>query len=109
MREQFRPIVTNLTPVNVIGVPGLMLVLIAIALAFQFPEARWLIACGLAGGACIAVLLIKRRQHRSSDDDDLRSHGMLALEERRPPRDDSKSPHSPHGGAPLWAPARSTV
>ena len=79
MREQFRPIATNLTPVNVVGVPGLMLVLIAIALALQFPEARWLIAAGLAGGSCIAVLLIKRRQRRSSDDDDRWSHGVLGV------------------------------
>ena len=79
MHEQFRPIVTNLTPVNVIGIPGLMLVFIAIALALQFPEARWLIAGGLLGGAGIAVLLIKRRQRRSSDDEDRWSHGLLGV------------------------------
>jgi len=79
MTERLRPIATNLTPVNVIGVPGLMLVLIAIALAWQFPEAQWLIVGGLAGGAGIAFLLVKRRQHRSPDDDDRWSHGMLGV------------------------------
>ena len=79
MSERFRPIATNLTPVNVIGVPGLMLVLIAIALALQFPEARWLIAAGLIGGAAIATLLIRRRARRSSDDEDRWSHGVLGV------------------------------
>ena len=109
MREQFRPIVTNLTPVNVIGVPGLMLVLIAIALALQFPEARWLIAGGLAGGAGIAFLLIKRRQRRSSDDDNRRAHGMLALVDHETPRGE-QTPSNPFSrGVPLWPPARAEV
>lgn len=79
MREQFREIATNLTPVRVVGVPGLTLVLIAIALALQFPEARWLIASGLAGGAAIAAVLISRRRTRSIDDDDRWLHGMLGV------------------------------
>jgi len=105
MREQFRPIVTNLTPVNVIGVPGLTLVLIAIALALQFPEAQWLIAAGLVGGAAIACVLIKRRQHRSSDDDDRWSHGMLGVSHddthRRGPfePDRARSDRDPRRGA----------
>jgi hypothetical protein len=62
MREQFREIATNLTPVRVVGIPGLTLVLIAIALAMQFPEARWLIAAGVSGGAVIAAVLVRRRR-----------------------------------------------
>ena len=79
MRTPFRPIATNLTPVHVIGVPGLMLALVAIALALQFPEARWLIAAGLAGGTGVAARLIRRRARRSADDDDRWSHGMLGV------------------------------
>src|SRR5262252_7511533 len=79
MRDQFRDIATNLTPVRVVGVPGLTLVLIAVALALQFPEARWLIAGGLAGGAAVAAVLISRRRTRSIDDDDRWSHGMLGV------------------------------
>jgi hypothetical protein len=69
MREQFREIATNLTPVRVIGIPGLTLVLIAIALAMQFPEARWLIAAGICGGAVIAAVLVRRRRDEKSGDD----------------------------------------
>jgi hypothetical protein len=79
MRERFRPIATNLTPVNVVGIPGLALVAIAVALGWQFPEVQWLIAAGLTGGTAIAVLLIRRRAHRSSDDDDRWSHGTLGV------------------------------
>jgi hypothetical protein len=76
----FRPIPTNFTPVNVIGVPGLMLVLIAIALAWQFPEAQWLIAAGLAGGALVAVALIRRRAtHPFDNSNDPWSHDMLGV------------------------------
>src|SRR5579871_4530745 len=78
MPERFRPIATNLTPVNVVGIPGLMLVLIAIALAFQFPEARWLIAAGVLGGVAIAALLIQRRRRHSDDGDDP-WHGVLGV------------------------------
>jgi hypothetical protein len=62
MREQFRPITINFAPVNIVGIPGLMLVLIAIALAFQFPEARWLVLAGLVGGIVVAAALIARRR-----------------------------------------------
>lgn len=77
MREQFRPIATNFTPVAVVGIPGLTLVIIAIALAAQFPEARWLLAAGLLGGAAIAGVLIARRRDQSTDDDDRRPLGFI--------------------------------
>jgi len=80
MHERFRPIATNLTPVNVVGIPGLTLVCVAIALAVQFPEARWLIAAGIVGGAAIAAALIVRRRRRGpSDDGDRFSNGALTL------------------------------
>src|SRR5258706_13618210 len=64
MREQFPPITINFTPVKVVGVPGLSLVAIAVALAMQFPEARWLLLSGLAGGVVLATaLILMRRRH----------------------------------------------
>lgn len=77
MREQFRPIATNFTPVAVVGIPGLTLVIIAIALAVQFPEARWLLAAGLLGGCAIAGVLIVRRREPSADHDDRRPLGFM--------------------------------
>lgn len=82
MRERFRPIATNLTPVHVVGIPGLALVCIAVALAMQFPEARWLIAASLVGGAAMAALLIARRRRHADDDDDRFSHGVLMISRR---------------------------
>ena len=79
MSERFRPIATNFTPVNVVGVPGLALVLIAIALAWQFPEARWLIAAGVLGGGMIAAMLIRRRSRSGSDDGGGWSHDVLGV------------------------------
>jgi len=95
MRERFRQIPTNLTPVNVIGVPGLMLVLIAIALAWQFPEAQWLIATGLVGGALIAFVLIRKRDRSTSGDDD-RWHGLLGVSHDDTDRLGSLEPHRAH-------------
>jgi len=86
MGERFRPIPTNFTPVTVVGVPGLMLVFIAIALAWQFPEARWLIAAGLAGGALIATVLIRKRSAGSSHDGDDQWHGVLGVNHDDAPR-----------------------
>ncbi len=79
MREQFRSITTNFTPVRVVGIPGLVLVLIAIALAVQFPEARWLLLGGLGGGLLLAAGLVIRRARRAADDDDDRRHGILMV------------------------------
>ncbi|HZR22434.1 MAG TPA: hypothetical protein VFA59_02530 [Vicinamibacterales bacterium] len=62
MREQFRPITINFAHVNVVGVPGLMLVFIAWAIAVEFPEARWIVLLGVAGGAVVASILVMRRR-----------------------------------------------
>ena len=80
MREQFRSITINFAPVKVVGIPGLMLVVIAIALAAQFPEARWLLVTGLAGGLLVAAVLIVRRR-RNADDagGDSRRRGILMV------------------------------
>jgi hypothetical protein len=44
-------------------VPGLSLVAIVVAIAFQFPEARWLLALGVIAGAAVAAALIAMRRH----------------------------------------------
>lgn len=104
MREQFRPIATNLTPVNVVGIPGLMLVIIAIALAFQFPEVRWLILATVTGGSAIAWMLISRRWRRSDGDGGAPSHGVLHVyEPAASAQDDASRPR--FGSAQILVPA----
>src|SRR5258706_11510731 len=67
MREQFQPITINFTPVKVVGIPGLSLVAIVVAIAVQFPEARWLLLSGLAGGVVLAatLILVRRPQQQT--------------------------------------------
>jgi len=62
MSERFPPVTINFGAVRVAGVPGLSLVAIVVAIAFQFPEARWLLALGLAAGAAVAAALIAMRR-----------------------------------------------
>ena len=64
MREQFPPVTINFGSVKVAGIPGLSLVAIAVAIAFEFPEAGWLLASGIAAGAVVGGALIAlRRRH----------------------------------------------
>jgi hypothetical protein len=65
MSKQFPPITINFTPVKVVGIPGLSLVAIVVAIAVQFPEARWLFFSGLAGGVMLAAVLILRRRRQT--------------------------------------------
>jgi hypothetical protein len=64
MGETFRPVTINFASVNVVGVPGLMLVLIALAIAVEFPEARWLVVAGVCAGAILAAVLVVVRRRR---------------------------------------------
>jgi hypothetical protein len=64
MRQQFPPVTINFGSVRVAGPAGLPLIGIVIAIAYQFPEARWLIAAGLAAGTVLAVALIAVRRRR---------------------------------------------
>ena len=105
MREQFRSLTTNLTPIRVVGVPGLVLVLIAIALAFQFPEARWLLLAGLAGGILIAALLVIRRASDAPEDGDGPRHGVLLVRERRSPGEDGRLVRNRSGSGAACGPA----
>jgi hypothetical protein len=63
MRETFRPVNINFAHVDVVGVPGLALVFIAIAL--EFPETRWVLLGSLAGGIAVAAVLIRRRRTKN--------------------------------------------
>jgi hypothetical protein len=58
--ERFPPVKINFASVDVVGVPGLCLVAIVVAIAIEFPEARWLLLAGLAGGAVLAVFRLFR-------------------------------------------------
>jgi len=65
MRDQFPPITINFAPVKVIGIPGLSLVAIAVAIALEFPEGRWLLLSGVAGGVLLGAAKILLRRRRS--------------------------------------------
>ena len=67
MAEHFQAVTINIARVNVVGVPGLMLVLVAAAIAVEFPEARWLALSGLAGGVVFGAVLIAIRRARRTD------------------------------------------
>ena len=54
--------IVNMSSVRVTGVGGFGLVVIAIAMVFQFDQAAWLMFSGLTGGIVIALML--RRRHR---------------------------------------------
>jgi hypothetical protein len=61
MREQFPPVAINFGAVKVVGIPGLSLVAIAVAIAFEFPEAGWLLVLSVAAGAALGGSLIALR------------------------------------------------
>ena len=65
MTERFPPVTINFAKVQVVGWPGLSLVVIVIAIAIQFPEARWLLLSGLTGGVLLALALILIRRRKS--------------------------------------------
>jgi hypothetical protein len=61
VRQQFPPVTINFGAVHVAGAAGLPLIAIVIAIAFQFPEARWLLGLGAAAGTAVAKVLIAIR------------------------------------------------
>ncbi len=61
-RQYFPPVTINFAPVQIVGIPGLSLMVIVAAIAVQFPEARWLLLSGIAGGAMLAAILVFVRQ-----------------------------------------------
>jgi len=65
MTEHFRPVTINIASVNVAGGPGLSLLALVAAIAYQFPEARWLLFSGVTGGALLGAAMILLRRRRS--------------------------------------------
>ncbi|HMF95947.1 MAG TPA: hypothetical protein VKE96_16710 [Vicinamibacterales bacterium] len=64
MRDQFPPLTINFASVRVVGIPGLSLVAIACAIAFQFPLAGWLLMLSVGAGFAVGGTLIAlRRRH----------------------------------------------
>jgi hypothetical protein len=105
MREQFRSITINFAPVKVVGIPGLMLVLIAIALALQFPAARWLLLAGFGGGLLIAVVLIVHRRRSAARGGGDPGHGILMACELPSTRQGGSSSRRRSGSAQVCQPA----
>ena len=66
MTESFAPVTINFGAVKVAGGPGLSLIAIVVAIAFEFPEARWLLFSGVVGGALLGAALIFGRRRRRS-------------------------------------------
>jgi hypothetical protein len=65
MTESFPPVTINFGAVKVAGGPGLSLIAIVVAIAFEFPEARWLLMSGLFGGLLLGAAMILVRRRRS--------------------------------------------
>jgi hypothetical protein len=64
MREQFPPVTINFSSLRVVGWPGLVLVLIVIAIALEFPQTRALLLLGAAAGTAVgAALVYVRSRH----------------------------------------------
>jgi hypothetical protein len=109
MREQFRPVRINFAPVDVTGGPGLAVVAVIVAIAFEFPETRWLLLAGIVSGALLAAAMILARR-RSRVEPSMRGPGSFF--EHLPPSADIGEPgrdRTPDSSdrrvtvAPLWA------
>ena len=64
MSEQFPPVTINFAPVKVAGAAGLPLLIVVGVIALVLLEARWLLLCGIIGGAMLGVLMILVRRPR---------------------------------------------
>ncbi len=64
-RQPFRPVTINVASVDIVGWPGLAVVLIVVAIAFEFPETRLLLLAGAAAGAVVAAVRIFRQSTRA--------------------------------------------
>ena len=65
MSESFPPVTINFGAVKVAGGPGLSLLVIVGAIAFEFPEAGWLLVSGAVGGVLLGAAMILVRRRRS--------------------------------------------
>ena len=56
----------NISAIPVAGIGGAGLLIVALSMAAEFPEARWLLTGGVVGGILIALALVfAHRPHRS--------------------------------------------
>ena len=56
----------NISAIPVAGIGGAGLLIVALSMAAEFPEARWLLTAGVVGGILIALALVfAHRSHRS--------------------------------------------
>jgi hypothetical protein len=67
MADRFPPVKINFASVDVVGVPGLCLVAIVVAIAIEFPEAGRLLLSGVVGGALLSAVIFRVRSWRPMD------------------------------------------
>lgn len=92
-RDAFSTDTVNVAHVRVAGVGGLGLVLVALAVAADFPLATAVVSLGLAGGVIAAVIVILRRRDRGplpSGTDGPGARAVLFVES--PPPADDRAP-----------------
>ena len=53
----------NMSGIQIAGVGGLGMVIVALAMPMVITEARWLLVTGVAGGSALAVALVMIRRH----------------------------------------------
>jgi len=107
MRDNFPPVTINFAHVRIIGIPGLSLVAIAIAIALEFPVGRWLLLSGILGGVVVGAALIRlRRPSARSPMDPPRGSPMAC--DRPSIGQDAWSSRPPSANAPGAAPDRSS-
>jgi hypothetical protein len=67
MTPDERPVEINMSGIPASGIGGLGLVVIALLMTVELPEARWLLVIGATGGLGLGALLIfARRRYRTS-------------------------------------------
>ena len=64
MAEQFPSVTINFAPVKIAGVAGLPLLIVVGTIGLVLLEARWLLLCGIVGGAMLGALMILVRRQR---------------------------------------------
>ena len=58
MDKNDRSVEINMSGIQIAGVGGLGMVIVALVMAMEIVEARWLLVTGVAGGVALAVALV---------------------------------------------------
>ena len=66
MTPRERVVSINMSGIEVSGVGGLGLVAVAGLMAYEFPQASWLMAFGAIGGVILACAMVAFRRHHIS-------------------------------------------